>query len=90
MNVTIGVLFRILAALDAPKSNTQIMCAGRLTGPGMSGSAELLGAPSYLCCSNEDVAMNTPGLLSVGGFDRIFNLLENAAGPQNGDNWAAL
>jgi hypothetical protein len=40
MNVATEMLFRILPALDAPKSNSQITCTGRLIGPGMSLSAE--------------------------------------------------
>src|SRR6266700_4135385 len=66
--------------------------AGRpLAGPGENGRRTWCSAPSYRCCSKEDVAMRTfdptPLWRSTVGFDRLFDLIDSSLHLPGDDNY---
>src|SRR5258708_37473735 len=87
---------RALAPLDRSRSAPRSIGVERpIWGSASPGGAGSLGALSHPCCTLEDVAMRTaydyaPLFRSSIGFDRVFDLLENAARVQTIDNLAAL
>src|SRR5687768_10175657 len=69
-----------------------VYCRPPKVGPANVRRRRSFGASSYPCCSTEDVAMRTsldftPLYRSGIGFDRVFDLLENAGRAATVDSW---